>query len=232
MNTFLIQSIYELSDQNTLLYARLEFKKRYESTILSLINVVTQQEELVYLEYINIDEEIIIYLDKELNTKTIKFTDTQYYFKRKRLYKGYYLNNREDKIYYIIPLCKRQWKRGIYEKNYELLTIHASPETLLYTTENNKKQKLLTIKEKNNLITSKDLYNYFTVEKKRFCFLNRHFVFIKNFNTPDKFWILLFHDVIIGTTTDFITLKIIRKQFIPELSLLPITLRFNITIDE
>ena len=232
MNTFLIQSIYELSDQNTLLYARLEFKKRYESTILSLINVVTQQEELVYIEYINIDEEIIIYLDKELNTKTIKFTDTQYYFKRKRLYKGYYLNNKEDRIYYIIPLCKRQWKRGIYEKNYELLTIHASPETLLYTTENNKKQKLLTIKEKNNLITSKDLYNYFTVEKKRFCFLNRHFVFIKNFNTPDKFWILLFHDVIIGTTTDFITLKIIRKQFIPELSLLPITLRFNITIDE
>ena len=232
MNTFLIQSIYELSDQNTFLHAKVEFKKRYESTILSLINVVTQQEELVYLEYINIDEEIIIYLDKELNTKTIKFTDTQYYFKRKRLYKGYYLNNREDKIYYIIPLCKRQWKRGIYEKNYELLTIHASPETLLYTTENNKKQKLLTIKEKNNLITSKDLYNYFTVEKKRFCFLNRHFVFIKNFNTPDKFWILLFHDVIIGTTTDFITLKIIRKQFIPELSLLPITLRFNITIDE
>lgn len=232
MNTFLIQSIYELSDQNTLLDARLEFKKRYEGTILSLINVVTQQEELVYIEYINIDEEIIIYLDKELNTKTIKFTDTQYYFKRKRLYKGYYLNNKEDRIYYIIPLCKRQWKRGIYEKNYELLVIHASPETLLYTTDNNKKQRLLNIKEKNNLITSKDLYNYFTVEKKRFCFLNRHFVFIKNFNTPDKFWILLFHDVIIGTTTDFITLKIIRKQFIPELSLLPITLRFNITIDE
>lgn len=232
MNTFLIQSIYELSDQNTLLYARLEFKKRYESTILSLINVVTQQEELVYIEYINIDEEIIIYFNKELNSKTIKFTDTQYYFKRKRLYKGYYLNNKEDRIYYIIPLCKRQWKRGIYEKNYELLTIHASPETLLYTTDNNKKQRLLNIKEKNNLITSKDLYNYFTVEKKRFCFLNRHFVFIKNFNTPDKFWILLFHDVIIGTTTDFITLKIIRKQFIPELSLLPITLRFNITIDE
>jgi len=232
MNTFLIQSIYELSDQNTLLHARLEFKKRYEGTILSLINVVTQQEELVYIEYVNIDEEIIIYLDKELNTKTIKFTDTQYYFKRKRLYKGYYLNNREDKIYYIIPLCKRQWKRGIYEKNYKILVIHSSPETLLYTIENNKKQRLLNIKEKNNLITSKDLYNYFTVEKKRFCFLNRHFVFIKNFNTPDKFWILLFHDVIIGTTTDFITLKIIRKQFIPELSLLPITLRFNITIDE
>ena len=232
MNTFLIQSIYELSDQNTLLYARLEFKKRYESTILSLINVVTQQEELVYIEYINIDEEIIIYFNKELNSKTIKFTDTQYYFKRKRLYKGYYLNNKEDRIYYIIPLCKRQWKRGIYEKNYKILVIHSSPETLLYTIENNKKQKLLTIKEKNNLITSKDLYNYFTVEKKRFCFLNRHFVFIKNFNTPDKFWILLFHDVIIGTTTDFITLKIIRKQFIPELSLLPITLRFNITIDE
>jgi hypothetical protein len=232
MNTFLIQSIYELSDQNTLLYARLEFKKRYEGTILSLINVVTQQEELVYIECINIDEEIIIYLDKELNTKTIKFTDTQYYFKRKRLYKGYYLNNKEDKIYYIIPLCKRQWKRGIYEKNYKILVIHSSPEILLYTIENNKKQRLLNIKEKNNLITSKDLYNYFTVEKKRFCFLNRHFVFIKNFNTPDKFWILLFHDVIIGTTTDFITLKIIRKQFIPELSLLPITLRFNITIDE
>lgn len=232
MNTFLIQSIYELSDQNTLLHARLEFKKRYEGTILSLINVVTQQEELVYIEYVNIDEEIIIYFNKELNSKTIKFTDTQYYFKRKRLYKGYYLNNKEDRIYYIIPLCKRQWKRGIYEKNYELLTIHASPETLLYTTDNNKKQRLLNIKEKNNLITSKDLYNYFTVEKKRFCFLNRHFVFIKNFNTPDKFWILLFHDVIIGTTTDFITLKIIRKQFIPELSLLPITLRFNITIDE
>lgn len=232
MNTFLIQSIYELSDQNTLLYAKLEFKKRYECTILSLVNVVTQQEELVYIEYVNIDEEIIIYLDKELNTKTIKFTDTQYYFKRKRLYKGYYLNNKEDRIYYIIPLCKRQWKRGIYEKNYELLVIHASPETLLYTTDNNKKQRLLNIKEKNNLITSKDLYNYFTVEKKRFCFLNRHFVFIKNFNTPDKCWILLFHDVIIGTTTDFITLKIIRKQFIPELSLLPITLRFNITIDE
>ena len=232
MNTFLIQSIYELSDQNTLLYARLEFKKRYEGTILSLINVVTQQEELVYIEYINIDEEIIIYFNKELNSKTIKFTDTQYYFKRKRLYKGYYLNNKEDRIYYIIPLCKRQWKRGIYEKNYKILVIHSSPETLLYTIENNKKQKLLTIKEKNNLITSKDLYNYFTVEKKRFCFLNRHFVFIKNFNTPDKFWILLFHDVIIGTTTDFITLKIIRKQFIPELSLLPITLRFNITIDE
>lgn len=232
MNTFLIQSIYELSDQNTLLHARLEFKKRYEGTILSLINVVTQQEELVYIEYVNIDEEIIIYLDKELNTKTIKFTDTQYYFKRKRLYKGYYLNNKEDRIYYIIPLCKRQWKRGIYEKNYKILVIHSSPETLLYTIENNKKQRLLNIKEKNNLITSKDLYNYFTVEKKRFCFLNRHFVFIKNFNTPDKFWILLFHDVIIGTTTDFITLKIIRKQFIPELSLLPITLRFNITIDE
>lgn len=232
MNTFLIQSIYELSDQNTLLYARLEFKKRYESTILSLINVVTQQEELVYLEYINIDEEIIIYLDKELNTKTIKFTDTQYYFKRKRLYKGYYLNNREDKIYYIIPLCKRQWKRGIYEKNYKILVIYSSPETLLYTTDNNKKQRLLNIKEKNNLITSKDLYNYFTVEKKRFCFLNRHFVFIKNFNTPDKFWILLFHDIVIGTTTNFVTLKIVQKHFIPELSLLPITLRFNITIDE
>jgi len=73
---------------------------------------------------------------------------------------------------------------------------------------------------------------FFIIEKKKFCFLNRHFVFIKNFNTPNKFWILLFHDVIIGTTTDFITLKIIRKQFIPELSLLPITLRFNITIDE
>lgn len=232
MNTFLIQSIYELSDQNTFLHAKVEFKKRYENTILLLVNIVTQQEELIYLELINIDDGIINYIDKELNYKTIEFTDTQYYFKRKRLYKGYYLNNKEDKIYYIIPLCKRQWKRGIYEKNYKILVIHSSPETLLYTIENNKKQKLLTIKEKNNLITSKDLYNYFTVEKKRFCFLNRHFVFIKNFNTPDKFWILLFHDVIIGTTTDFITLKIIRKQFIPELSLLPITLRFNITIDE
>ena len=56
MNTFLIQSIYELSDQNTLLYAKVEFKKRYENTILLLVNIVTQQEELIYLEFINIDE--------------------------------------------------------------------------------------------------------------------------------------------------------------------------------
>ena len=89
MNTFLIQSIYELSDQNTLLYAKVEFKKRYEHTILLLVNIVTQQEELIFLEFINIDEGIINYIDKELNYKTIEFTDTQYYFKRKRLSKGY-----------------------------------------------------------------------------------------------------------------------------------------------
>jgi len=170
MNTFLIQSIYELSDQNTLLYAKVEFKKRYENTILLLVNIVTQQEELIYLEFINIDDGIINYIDKELNYKTIEFTDTQYYFKRKRLYKGYYLNNKENNIYYIIPLCKRQWKRGIYEKNYNILVLYSSPETLLNTIENNKKQKLLTIKEKNNLLTSKDLYNYFIIEKKKFCF--------------------------------------------------------------
>lgn len=180
----------KLTDTSGIVNINKEFEKRYFGTFLEWTKT---SGEIVYTYIYDKDETTYHFRLKEGTIVKFDICEDNPILNTINLKKGFY-STRDDKIYYISQIPKRQWKRSLYIDNYK--TNNFFDYFVFLDNFSNKRTMFFSFLE-NKPIDIVDTKIFKTCLDKNFTIINTNFLLTKSICSPEGFS-LFYHKYLLG----------------------------------
>ena len=198
-----------LTDAEGILNINKEFDKRYFGTFLGYKKT---SEEIEYFYVYDKDEETYHFRNKEGLIHKFNINEDNPEFFPVGLKRGFY-STKNNRVYYVSLLPKRQWKRSLFIDNYRVIDFF-NYFTFVDNPLNKRTAFFSFLENKPISVVDKNIFQ--SCLDKHFTLINTNFLLIKSVSLPKGFS-LFYHKYLIGNFDETGTIFwLLKSPFIQE----------------